>query len=150
MFRNPPPSELKGEPKKARKTSCFSFKGRSLVSQMADWDFGTLGVFVQPVRGDFVTRGGGLLSNPAGVSLSRRPRALLFITPYQACNRCSVTVTPSVQGLVFNFSFKIKFSCCCFKVKSSLYFLSSPCRAIQAPLVPRQALQGLGLSLHPH
>lgn len=36
---------------------------------MADWSFGTSGVFVQPVREDFVTLtnggAGGLLSNPA-------------------------------------------------------------------------------------
>lgn len=51
--------------------------------------------------------GGVLLSNPAGVSLSRRPPLLLFTTPYQACNRWSVTATPSVQGSVFNFCLKL-------------------------------------------
>lgn len=77
------------------------------MSQMADWDFGTLGVFVQPVRGDFVTltdQGRGRdIKQSSQLSLSRRPRALLFTTPYQARNRWSATATPSVQGLFFNF-----------------------------------------------
>ena len=33
---------------------------------------------------------------------------------------------------------------------STFSLLPFPCRAIQAPLVPRQAMQGLGLPLHPH
>lgn len=58
LYLQPPPPQRTGRgTDKARKISRLSFKGRSLLSQMADWDFGTLGVFVQPVRRDFDTDG---------------------------------------------------------------------------------------------
>lgn len=59
VFTIPSPQRTERGRRKARKISYFPFKRRSLLSQMADWDFGTLGVFVQPVREDFVTLGVG-------------------------------------------------------------------------------------------
>ena len=55
---------------------------------MADWDLGTMGGFFCSQSGETLTLagggGGGLLCDPAGVSLSRRPRhfcLLLLIKP---------------------------------------------------------------------